>query len=183
MTSLGCKRYGSAAFLMDEQNVVAYRQGADMIRIERARFPDDRGDVVAIFKEYVASPTVDLGFQDYESEFAALPGKYAEPEGRILLAWQANNVVGCVALRQVDRVTCELKRLYVRPAARGLNLGRELVEHMIREARSVGYSRICLDVLPEFEAAQRLYRDLGFRPAEAVSFNPVPGTQFLALNL
>lgn len=154
-----------------------------MISIQRARFPDDLGEVVAIFREYVMSPTVDLGFQGYESEFAALPGKYAEPEGGILLAWQGSSVVGCVALRQVDQSTCELKRLYVRPAARGLNLGRDLVEYMIREARSAGYSRMCLDVLPEFEAAQRLYRDLGFLPAQAVSFNPVPGTQFLALNL
>ena len=154
-----------------------------MIRIQCARFPDDLDNVIAIFREYVTSPTVDLGFQDFESEFARLPGKYAEPEGRILLAWQGSSVVGCVALRHVDQATCELKRLYVRPAARGLNLGRELVECMIREARSAGYSRMCLDVLPEFEAAQQLYRSLGFLPAEAVSFNPVPGTQFLALNL
>jgi GNAT superfamily N-acetyltransferase len=88
-----------------------------------------------------------------------------------------------VALRQVHQSTCELRRLYVRPAARGSDLGRQLVEYMIREARSAGYTRMCLDVLPEFEAAQRLYRDLGFLPAEAVSFNPVPGTQFLALDL
>lgn len=151
--------------------------------IKRARFPDDLDNVVAIFREYVTSPTVDLGFQDYESEFAALPGKYAEPQGLILLAWQDSNVVGCVALRQVDQSTCELKRLYVRPAARGSSLGRQLVEYMIRETRSAGYTRMCLDVLPEFEAAQQLYCDLGFLPAEAVSFNPVPGTQFLALDL
>jgi GNAT superfamily N-acetyltransferase len=153
------------------------------IAILHARFPGDVDEVISIFREYVASSTVDLGFQDYESEFAALPGKYAEPEGRILLAWQQSAVVGCAALRPVNRETCELKRVYVRPAARGRNIGRAMVERMIHEARSQGYSTLCLDVLPEFEAAQQLYRSLGFFPAQAVSYNPVPGTQFLALNL
>lgn len=154
-----------------------------MISIRHAGFPGDLAEVIAIFREYVASPTVDLGFQDFETEFAALPGKYAEPDGRILLAWDGGAVVGCAALRRVDHRTCELKRVYVRPAARGNNLGRKLVETMIREAREQGYAKMCLDVLPEFEAALQLYRSLGFLPAEAVSYNPVPETQFLALTL
>lgn len=83
----------------------------------------------------------------------------------------------------MDADTCELKRVYVRPSARGSNIGRHLVEQMIREARAIGYLTMCLDVLPEFIAAQRLYESLGFVPAKAVSFNPVPGTQFLALSL
>lgn len=156
---------------------------AASIGIRPARFPADLGEVISIFREYVASPTVDLGFQDYESEFAGLPGKYAEPEGRVLLAWLQGAVVGCAALRPVDRDTCELKRVYVRPVARGRNIGRVLVERMIHEARSQGYSTMCLDVLPEFEAAQQLYLSLGFLAAEAVSYNPVPGTRFLALDL
>lgn len=154
-----------------------------MSTIRHANFPDDLAAVIAIFREYVASPTVDLGFQEYETEFAALPGKYAAPDGRILLAWNGTAVAGCAALRRVDHRTCELKRVYVRPAARGNNLGRELVETMVCEARKAGYARMCLDVLPEFEAALQLYRALGFVPAEAVSYNPVPGTQFLALDL
>jgi len=154
-----------------------------MASIRHARFPDDLAEVIAIFREYVASPTVDLGFQDFETEFAALPGKYAEPDGRILLAWRGASVVGCAALRRVDHGTCELKRVYVRPAARGNNLGRQLVETMIHEARQAGYAKMCLDVLPEFQAARQLYQSLGFLPGEAVSFNPVPGTQFLALAL
>ncbi len=155
----------------------------DPVDLRLARFPGDLGEVVSIFREYVASPTVDLGFQDYESEFAALPGKYAEPAGRILLAWLHGAVVGCAALRPVDARTCELKRVYVRPAARGRNVGRAMVERMIDEARRQGYSTMCLDVLPEFEAAQQLYRTLGFVPGPAVSYNPVPGTKFLALSL
>jgi ribosomal protein S18 acetylase RimI-like enzyme len=83
----------------------------------------------------------------------------------------------------VEDGTCELKRVYVRPVARGMDLGRKLVEEMLRVAREAGYRRMCLDVLPEFVAAQRLYESLGFVTAEPVSFNPVPGTRFLALDL
>ena len=151
--------------------------------IAGARFPADLREVIAIFREYVVSPTVSLDFQDYEREFAGLPGKYAEPDGRLLLAWRHGAVVGCAALRRVDGATCELKRVYVRPGARGRHIGRQLVERMIREACNAGYASMCLDVLPEFLAAQRLYESLGFRPAPAVSHNPVPGTRFLALDL
>jgi GNAT superfamily N-acetyltransferase len=154
-----------------------------MITILPARFPEHAAEVVAIFREYVNSPTANLGFQDYESEFASLPGKYAGPDGRLLLAWSAGKVLGCAALRRVDAHVCELKRVYVRPAARGQGLGRELVQRMLHEARQAAYVRVCLDVLPEFTAAQELYASLGFSPAEPVSFNPVPGTKFLALSL
>lgn len=154
-----------------------------MLIIRQAVFPCDRQDVISIFREYVSSPTVSLDFQEYEAEFADLPGKYAAPEGRLLLAQEAGAVLGCAALRRVDESTCEMKRVYVRPAARGRNLGRLLVEAILREAKLAGYARICLDVLPEFTAAQQLYAAMGFVPAEPVSFNPVPGTKFLALSL
>lgn len=148
-----------------------------------ARFPQEFPEVTAIFREYVLSPKVSLDFQNYETEFADLPGKYAEPQGQILLAWQGESPVGCAALRPLDKARCELKRVYVRPAARGLGVGRRLVESMIDKARSEGYLKMYLDVLPEFAAAQQLYADLGFIPDEAVSFNSVPGTQFLSLAL
>jgi RimJ/RimL family protein N-acetyltransferase len=151
--------------------------------IHRARFPADLAAVVDIFREYVTSPTVDLGFQDYEQEFATLPGAYAAPDGGLLLARKGDAVVGCAALRRVDDLSAEMKRVYLRPAARGTGLGRRLVTAVLAEARRLGYQRVCLDVLPEFTAAQALYRSLGFVPAAPVSFNPVPGTQFLALTL
>jgi GNAT superfamily N-acetyltransferase len=154
-----------------------------MFSIRQAHFPVDQDAVVSIFREYVRSPSVNLDFQDYEAEFAALPGKYAAPDGRLLLAREGHTVLGCAALRRVDASTCEMKRVYVRPAGRGQNLGRLLVEALLSEARIAGYSRICLDVLPEFTAAQKLYESLGFEPAPPVSFNPVPGTRFLALVL
>lgn len=148
-----------------------------------AHFPTDLPAVLEIFREYVRSPTADLGFQDYEREFADLPGKYAAPRGCVLLAWAGDELLGCGALRPVDDSSCEMKRVYLRPAARGRQLGRQLVERLLAEAREAGYRRVCLDVLPEFVAARRLYASLGFVPAPPVSFNPVPGTLFLALNL
>lgn len=154
-----------------------------MIEIRHARIPDELDAVRDIFREYVGSVSADLGFQNYEAEFAALPGAYAAPAGCLLLGWRGGRAVGCVALRPVDAVTCELKRLYVRPAARGEALGRRLVERMLDEARAAGYRRICLDVLPEFDAAIRLYAALGFQPAPPVTHNPVPGTRFLGLDL
>jgi putative acetyltransferase len=154
-----------------------------MIKIQLAQFPQDLEAVIAIFREYIASASVSLAFQEYEAEFATLPGKYDMPNGRLLLAWQDGQVVGCAALRQVDRQTCEMKRVYVRPAARGQELGRALVVRILEEARAAGYSRLCLDVLPEFTVAQRIYETLGFVTAAPVTFNPVPGTKFLALDL
>lgn len=154
-----------------------------MLIIRPADFPAERDAVIEIFREYVRSPTVSLDFQDYEAEFAELPGKYAAPDGCLLLARDGDQVLGCAALRRVDNSRCEMKRVYVRPAARGRQVGRMLVEAIIHAARRSGYARICLDVLPEFTAARQLYGALGFVPAEPVSFNPVPGTSFLALDL
>ncbi len=154
-----------------------------MLTIRPADFPTDRDDVIAIFREYVSSPSVSLDFQDYETEFAGLPGHYAAPKGCLLLARDGTHVLGCAALRRVDDLRCEMKRVYVRPVARGRQAGRLLVEAIVQEARRAGYARICLDVLPEFTAARKLYNSLGFVPAEPVSHNPVPGTAFLALDL
>jgi putative acetyltransferase len=154
-----------------------------MITIQSARFPQDLDAVKAIFREYIASVSVNLEFQDYETEFAALPGKYAQPDGCLLLAWKAAEVVGCVALRRFDAQICEIKRLYVRPQARGENAGRQLIEAVLQQARAAGYARACLDVLAEFQAAQRLYASLGFTETAAITFNPVPGTRFLGLDL
>ena len=154
-----------------------------MNAIEHARFPDDLAAVTAIFREYVASANVSLAFQDYEQEFAQLPGKYAFPEGRLLLARHGDRVAGCAALRPVTVDTCEMKRVYVRPEARGEQLGRRLVARILDEARLAGYARVCLDVLPEFAAARRIYAGFGFTDAPPIAFNPVPGTAFLALDL
>ena len=102
-------------------------RSADLLIVRDARFPDDSAAVLAIWREFVASPTVSLDFQGNEAEFASLPGKYAPPDGRVLLAVSFEVVVGCVAMRRVDDTICEMKRLYVCPVARGRGAGRALV--------------------------------------------------------
>jgi ribosomal protein S18 acetylase RimI-like enzyme len=126
---------------------------------------------------------VSLDFQGYESEFSELPGKYANPKGGVLLAECNRSVVGCVAFRPVDDSICEMKRLYVRPEARGAGLGRQLVVHLLVEAKNAGYEEMRLDVLAEFAHARKLYAELGFTPADPVSFNPLSGTPFLGRKL
>lgn len=154
-----------------------------MIDIRPAVFPDDGDDVYRLFREYADSLGVDLGFQNFDDEVTSLPGKYAPPAGRLLLARQGNDVLGCVALRPLDGASCEMKRLYVRRQARGMQLGKKLTERLCQEAREAGYTRMCLDTLPSMEAAQGLYRSMGFEPIEPYVFNPIDGTKFLALML
>lgn len=150
-----------------------------MIAILDAAFPEDLDTVRALFREYAAGLDVDLDFQDFDAELAALPGKYARPEGRLLLAKENDRVLACICMRPLSGADCEMKRLYVRPDARGHQLGRRLVQRLCDEAKSAGYTRMFLDTLPTMATAQQLYADLGFVPTEAYVFNPVPGTKFL----
>jgi ribosomal protein S18 acetylase RimI-like enzyme len=151
--------------------------------IRHAAFPHDAEVVRTLFQEYADGLGVDLSFQRFEDEVVALPGKYATPNGRLLLAWHGEQAVGCIALRRVDPAVCEMKRLYVRPQARGESLGRRLVLRLCEEARLAGYARICLDTLASMASAQKLYETLGFRPIVPYVYNPLPGTKFLGLEL
>jgi len=153
------------------------------IDIRPAIMPQDLAVVTELLREYANSLGVNLHFQDFESEVASLPGKYQPPTGRLLIAWSEGEALGCIALRARDAQTCEMKRLYVRPAARGRELGRQLAERICQEAREAGYRRICLDTLPAMASAQALYRSLGFVPIEPYVFNPIEGSQFLGLEL
>jgi GNAT superfamily N-acetyltransferase len=140
-------------------------------------------DVRRLFREYADSLGVDLGFQGFEEELADLPGEYAPPRGRLLLAVVDESAAACVALRPFRDRDCELKRLYVRENARGAGLGRLLAEAAIEAARAVGYERMLLDTLPAMGAARALYRTLGFEEVAPYRFNPVPGTSFMALRI
>jgi putative acetyltransferase len=152
---------------VSDDPLVAVRDGADL------------GEVRALLREYEASLAFPLDFQDFDRELAELPGAFAPPRGELLLA----RGKGCVALRPLDEATCELKRLYVRPQARGEGLGRELVEAVVAEAQRLGYTRMRLDTVPGMEAAQALYEQLGFREIAPYTTNPVEGTRFLELEL
>ena len=141
-------------------------------------------DVVRqLFREYEASLQIDLCFQGFEAELAALPDKYAPPEGALILAWMDGQAAGCVALRAIDADVCEMKRLYVRDAYRGLGLGRALVARIIDEARQRGYRDMRLDTLSRMEVALRLYASFGFVPTEPYVYNPVEDVRYLELRL
>lgn len=168
-----------------QRRAASDRRGpAAALRIAPAGSPADVAAVRALFEEYAASLDVDLCFQGFADELAGLPGDYAPPRGTLLLASAGGEPVGCVALRPEGRAgIAELKRLYVRPAGRGLQLGRRLTEQALRFARAAGYASVCLDTLPSMHAAQRLYEALGFRDTDAYRFNPVAGTRYMALSL
>ena len=139
----------------------------------------DVSEVRVLLREYAASLPFALDFQDFERELAGLPGAYAPPRGALRLARGA----GCVALRPLDEDTCEMKRLYVRPSARGSGLGRRLTEEIVAEARRLGYRRMRLDTVPGMGAAQSLYEHLGFREIAPYRPNPIAGARFLELDL
>ena len=131
-----------------------------------------------LFLEYARSLDFSLCFQGFDEEMAAFPGAYAGPRGALILAWAGATPAGAVGLRPLDQGTCEMKRLYVRPAHRGGGLGRRLVEAVIAAGRARGYRAMRLDTIPSMEAAIGLYRALGFRPIPPYTHNPVAGALF-----
>jgi putative acetyltransferase len=166
-------------FTFDTADVLSSRA----LRISQAESPAEIAAVRDLLREYQALLGVDLCFQGFESEVRGLPGGYAPPDGRLLLATADGEPVGCVALRAAGPPRCEMKRLFVRPAARGLGAGRALVALVLAEARAIGYTEVVLDTLPSMVEAQRLYEELGFRDILPYRPNPVPGARFLAKTL
>ena len=136
-----------------------------------------------ILREYAASLNVDLCFQDFEGELAALPGEYAAPAGQLLLAFVDGALAGCGGFRALADCdyanACEMKRLFVRPAFRRFGLGRLLAEALLDGARRAGYSAMLLDTLDEMESARELYASLGFVEIAPYYFNPIPGAHYL----
>lgn len=153
--------------------------------IELVRTAADLAAIAELFRAYAASLEIDLAYQDFEEEVASLPGKYAAPEGALLLARDAQGEpVGCVALRQMlPDGCCEMKRLFVAPSGRGLGLGRALLNAILEEATRCGYREIRLDTLSTMEAALALYRKGGFMPIAPYYDTPVADTVFLARQL
>jgi ribosomal protein S18 acetylase RimI-like enzyme len=154
-----------------------------MMQILQARSEPETAETRKLFQEYQEALGVDLEFQGFAAEVETLPGDYAPPRGRLLLAWEGDCAVGCIALRPLAEAICEMKRLYVRTYARSCGVGRLLVERAIAEARAAGYERMNLDTLPTMEGALRPYQRLGFRDIPAYCHNPIAGARYLALDL
>jgi len=162
------------------------------LSIRAAATPDDLAQARALFEEYAAWLAVDLCFQGFAEELATLPGAYAPPRGMLLLAGPADSPVGCIALRPLDvgdggaageAGIAEVKRLYVRPAARGTGLGRRLVQAVLDGARAIGYRELKLDTLDRMAEARALYGSLGFRECAPYYHNPIPGAVYMARSL
>jgi ribosomal protein S18 acetylase RimI-like enzyme len=160
----------------------AIRSGTTF-ELREALAPEDVAACRELFVEYQRTLGVSLCFQDFEAELAGLPGDYAAPRGRLMLATADGRPAGCVALRPLFHRDAEMKRLYVRSQYRGGGLGRLLATTVIDTARGLGYETLKLDTLPQMKAAQRMYESLGFRDTAPYNDNPVRGTRFLALGL
>jgi len=137
-----------------------------------------------LFLEYAQSLGFSLCFQNFDAELAALPGDYAPPDGRLLLAGFEDQFAGCVALHKLEDDVCEMKRLYLRPNFRGKGLGRALAEQIIAEARQIGYHSMRLDTVePVMKDAVAMYRSLGFREVPPYRANPIAGAMYMELDL
>lgn len=154
----------------------------DLMNIVIANTEPAIQDVRQLFREYAASLSFTLCFQGFEEELASLPGKYASPHGKLLLAISEDgSAVGCVGLRPLDEDTAEIKRLYVCPACRRNGTGRKLMEVVLNEAKSIGYRRVRLDTVSSMVEANRLYDSFGFREITPYCENPLPGARFLEM--
>ena len=155
-----------------------------MLKLVQAESGETVEEARKLFREYEAWLGLSLCFQNFEEEVAELPGRYALPDGRLWLAFEKEELVGCIALRKIGERICEMKRLYLRPQARGRGIGRELAAKIVDEARAIGYERMRLDTLPgKMDAAIAVYRSLGFREIEDYYDNPYEGVIFLELKL
>lgn len=164
--------------------MTARRQVTNMMIIRQASSGDEIDTARELFREYQRVMDIDLCFQGFEAELASLPGKYAPPAGRLLIAYVDEKAAGCIALRDLGDGVCEMKRLYVRSAFRGRRLGQLLVERLIDDAREIGYTAMRLDTAPaKMGKAVQLYEAHGFREIAPYYDNPNEGVKYMELML
>ena len=155
-----------------------------MLTIVQARTEDEIAAARELFREYEAWLGLDLCFQGFEDELRRLPGKYAQPEGRLFLAYTDEQLAGCIALRNIGEGMCEMKRLFVRDGFRGQRAGIALIEKLIADAREIGYTAMRLDTYPtKMGKAVSLYASYGFVEIPPYYDNPHTGVLFMELQL
>ena len=153
------------------------------VEIAAAQSAADFSIARGLLNDYARELGVDLCFQNFSAELGNLGTMYAAPTGRLLLASGDEQIIGCVGVRGLSERACEMKRLYVRPVARGLGLGRRLAEASIEAAQDLGYDIMLLDTLTTMAAAQELYRSLGFRETAPYYSNPLAQVTYMKLDL
>jgi len=154
------------------------------IEINRATAPAQIAEIRALFLEYAQSLAFSLCFKSFDTELAQLPGKYAPPNGTLLLATVNGHAAGCCGLQRLGQDTCEMKRLYVRSHFRGMGVGHRLAEQIIAEAIILGYDHMRLETIAgKMDAAIHVYRQLGFREIAAYRANAIPGALYMELGL
>ena len=154
------------------------------LSFSQAESPAQVAQARELFLEYAKSLGFSLCFQNFDKELAELPGDYAPPEGRLLLAEYESQLAGCVALHKIEPAICEMKRLYLRPQFRGKALGRALADRIIAEARQIGYERMRLDTVePVMKDAVAMYRRIGFQEIAPYCANPIAGALYMELKL
>lgn len=155
-----------------------------MTHILQATTPEQLEEARCLFVEYGESLSFSLCFQSFDKELAGLPGDYAPPSGRLLLAEIDSQTAGCVALHRLELGVCEMKRLYVRPAFRGRKIGLALANAIIAEARAIGYTSMRLDTIAaSMREAVAMYRALGFVEIPPYCSNPIESALYMELNL
>ena len=154
-----------------------------MIEIIHVETKDQVSIVRELFLEYAKSLGFSLCFQDFDKELARLPGEYAPPDGRLFIALDDTDAIGCIALRKLDEGICEMKRLYVKPSCRGKGLGKLLVQTVIDEAVKIGYKKMRLDTVPKMKEAIDLYRKIGFKEIKPYRENPIEGALYMEMEL
>lgn len=151
--------------------------------LTEASRPLDFAAARELFLEYAAQLQIDLCFQGFAAELDRLTTVYAPPSGCLILARSGDHPIGCGAIRRLSGDACEMKRLYLRPQARGTGLGRTLAERLVFRAKALGYARMYLDTLLDMHPARTLYVSLGFRETGPYYDNPLPGVVYMALDL
>ena len=176
-------RWRGVGTSFEPEQGVPMRESARLVRIEPARTELEFALARSLFEEYAARLGVDLCFQGFDAELAALHKMYAPPSGCLLLAWLADATLGCAGVRELSGGRCEMKRLYVRDGYRGFGVGRKLAVQLLAQARELGYASMVLDTLEGMSEARRLYASLGFRECAPYYDNPLAGVMYMELDL